>query len=297
MGSPVISVENLTKYYGTTRGVESIGFAVEQGEIFGFLGPNGSGKTTTIRILLDLVRPTGGRVSVFGLPLRDGSLDVRRRLGYLPGDFAPTGSFTALEFLSFSLHLRGLKEPVDGSLLERFRLSKSDLSRRIKHLSHGTRQKLGIVHAFIHRPELLILDEPTNGLDPLMQEEFYGLLFDVKRDGRTVFLSSHILHEVEKVCDRAAIVRTGILVALETLEALKCRRARRLILRLRAPVPDLRIEGAELVRREDLSYEFLFRGDAHSLLEQLSVLPVEDFVFPEPDIEEVFVAYYRGESS
>jgi len=292
--SPLISVANLTKYYGKIRGIESVGFTVEQGEIFGFLGPNGAGKTTTIRIVLDLVRPTSGSVSVFGRPLGKASLDIRRRCGYLPGDFAPYPHFTAEEFLGFSLHLRGIRTPVDGALLERFGFSKGDLSRRIKHLSHGTRQKLGIIQAFLHRPDLLILDEPTNGLDPLMQEEFYKLLAEVRREGRTVFLSSHILPEIEKVCDRVAIVRAGTLVALETLDALKAKRARRLTLRLREPVEGLRLPGADLVRQEGLSFEFLVKGDTRSLLAHLAGLPVEDFVFPEPDLEEVFVTYYRG---
>jgi ABC-2 type transport system ATP-binding protein len=293
MGSSVIVVENLTKYYGKARGVESIGFAVEPGEVFGFLGPNGAGKTTTIRILLDLVRPTSGTVSVFGTRVAKDSLGIRRRCGYLPGDFFPYGQFTADEFLRFASHLRKRDAPVAKSLLDRFGFSKPDLSRKIKHLSHGTRQKLGIVQAFFHEPELLILDEPTNGLDPLMQGEFYRLLGETKREGRTVFLSSHILPEVEKVCDRVAIVRAGTLVALETLEALKKKRYRRLTLRLRERLEKVELTGAELVKTDGVDYEFLVKGGAGAFLGELARLPVEDFVFPEPDLEEVFMTYYR----
>ena len=293
MGSAVIAVENLTKYYGKARGIESIGFAVEAGEVFGFLGPNGAGKTTTIRILLDLVRPTSGTATVFGTHVGKNSLGVRRRCGYLPGDFAPYGHFSADEFLRFASHLRGRGEPVAKSLLDRLGLSKADLSRKIKHLSHGTRQKLGIVQAFFHEPDLLVLDEPTNGLDPLMQGEFYRLLEETKHEGRTVFLSSHILPEVERTCDRVAIVRGGTLVGLETLEALKKKRYRRLRVRLREPRENVELAGAELVKTDGVDYEFLVKGEPGAFLGDLARLPVEDVVFPEPDLEEVFMTYYR----
>ncbi len=293
MSSAVVTVEHLTKYYGRTRGVESIGFAVEPGEIFGFLGPNGAGKTTTIRVLLDLVRPTSGKVFVFGKPVAGNSVEIRSRCGYLPGDFAPYGNLTADEFLRLAAHLRRREGRVNSSLVDRFGLSKADLTRKIKHLSHGTRQKLGIVQAFFHKPDLFVLDEPTSGLDPLMQDEFYRLLAESKRQGRTVFLSSHILPEVEKVCDRVAIVRSGTLVALETLEALKGKRYRRLRIKLREPVAAVRLSGAELLRSSGVEYEFLVRGDPKRMLDELSALPVEDFVFPESDLEEVFMAYYR----
>jgi ABC-2 type transport system ATP-binding protein len=291
--SSVVAVENLTKYYGATRGVESVNFVVEQGEVFGFLGPNGAGKTTTIRLLLDLIRPTSGRVLVFGRPLRESSFAARSRCGYLPGDFSAYADLTGGDFLGFVSRLRGRSTPVDRRLLDRFGLSAKDLSRRIKQLSHGTRQKLGIVQAFFHEPELLVLDEPTSGLDPLMQGEFYGLVAETKRDGRTVFLSSHILPEVERVCDRVAIVREGTLVAMEPLEALKRKRCRRLTLRLRRDVGEVRLAGAELTRREGVEYHFLVRGEPQDIIAELARLPVEDFVFAEPDLEEVFTAYYR----
>lgn len=290
----VIEVENLTKYYGATRGIESVSFAVGRGEVFGFLGPNGAGKTTTIRLLLDLIRPASGRVVVFGRPLRENSLAIRRRCGYLPGDFAPYGDLTGGDFLGFALRVRRASGHAADRLFDRFGLSQNDLSRTIKHLSHGTRQKLGIVQAFLHEPELLVLDEPTSGLDPLMQNQFYDLLGETKSDGRTVLLSSHILPEVERVCDRVAIVRAGMLVALETLEALKRKRYRRLMFRLRREVEQVRLSNSELVGKRGLAYEFLVKGDPELLLAELARLPVEDFVFPEPDLEEVFMAYYRG---
>jgi ABC-2 type transport system ATP-binding protein len=293
VSSTVILVENLTKYYGRTRGVESIQLAVDGGEVFGFLGPNGAGKTTTIRLLLDLIRPTSGRVMIFGRAVREGSVEIRGRCGYLPGDFSAYGDLTGDEFIEFAARLRGRTRAVESRLLDRFGLSSKDLSRKIKHLSHGTRQKLGIVQAFFHEPELLVLDEPTIGLDPLMQGEFYRLLEETRAEGRTVFLSSHILPEVERVCDRVAIVKAGKLVALETLENLKSKRFRRLKLRLREDVGDVVLAGARPVKRDGLEMEFLFKGDADGLIAELARLPVDDFVFPEAELEEVFMTYYR----
>jgi ABC-2 type transport system ATP-binding protein len=295
VNSTVVAVESLTKYYGRTRGIESIGFAVEQGEVFGFLGPNGAGKTTTIRLLLDLIRPTSGRVLVFGSLIWKNSVGIRSRCGYLPGDFCPYGDLTAEQFLGFVSRLRRRPPTHDHRFFDRFEVSSKDLSRKIKHLSHGTRQKIGILQAFLHEPELLILDEPTIGLDPLMQDEFYRLVDETRRDGRTVFLSSHNLPEVERVCDRVAIVREGTLVAMETLEELKKKRYRRLKLKLRQGVEKVELADAQLLRRDGAVYEFLVKGDPKRLLDELSRLPVEDFVFPEPDLEEVFMAYYRGD--
>ena len=293
--APLIDVRQLTKVYGETIGVEKLTFSVEVGQVFGFLGPNGAGKTTTIRLLLDLLRPTQGQITLFQLPLADHSLQIRSRCGYLPGNFAGYANMRATEFLDFISRLR---KPVDNSrkaLIERFHLSTADLGKKIKHLSHGTRQKLGIIQAFFHWPQLIILDEPTTGLDPLMQEEFYHLVRETRHQGSTIFFSSHNLPEVEKICDRVAIVRHGELVAFEKLETLKKKRYRRLRVRLQERIEPLEITGAELLSHQEGCYEFLVRGDIHSVLKSLSALPVEDVVFPEPDLEEVFLAYYQPE--
>ena len=295
--STIISVEDLTKFYGKTVGVRNIDFAVNRGEIFGFLGPNGAGKTTAIRLLLDLLRPTSGSISIFGERVLGNSLEIRRRCGYLPGNFAAYGHMTGAGFLRFVADLRGVPREGEAGLIDRFQLSGDDLSQKVKYLSHGTKQKLGIVQAFFHQPELLILDEPTIGLDPLMQEEFYDLLRETQADGRTIFFSSHNLPEVEKVCHRVAIIREGDLVALETLEGLKKKRYRKLKLTLRSPVEDLGLGEAQLVKQQGLNYEFLVKGDINSVLKSLIDLPVEDFTFPEPDLEEVFMAYYRSEKN
>jgi len=292
---PVIRAEGLTKRYGAARGVADLAFSVQAGEVFGFLGPNGAGKTTTIRLLLDLLRPTSGAAHVFGEPVRTRSREIRARLGYLPGNFSAYEAMTGGEFLRFAASMRGVAPRLQGELIERFELSAEHLARRVKQLSHGTRQKLGIVQAFFHRPELVVLDEPTNGLDPLMQEEFYRLLAEVRREGRTVFFSSHNLPEVEKTCQRIAIIREGALVALETLEGLKRRKQKRLTLTLREPADGLELPGARCIARDGERYEFLVSGELGPLLERLARLPVADMALPEPDLEEVFMAYYRRE--
>ena len=198
------------------------------------------------------------------------------------------------EFLHFFSSLRGISPSFNLQLLNRFELSDDDLSQKIKHLSHGTLQKLGIVQAFFHHPELLILDEPTIGLDPLMQEEFYEILRDFQKDGVTIFFSSHNLPEVEKVCDRVAIIRDGDLVALETLDNLKKKRYRRLKIKLSKHVEHFKLDDAQLLKQRGLEYEFILKGNIQSLLKNIANLPIEDFVFPEPDLEEVFMAYYRN---
>lgn len=293
--SIIISVNHLTKFYGKTLGVQDLNFSVSQGEIFGFLGPNGAGKTTTIRMLLDLLRPSVGQIHVFGKEIYDHSLEIRRRSGYLPGNFSAYGNMTGIDFLGFAGSMRRTSPKLQSSLIDRFQLSKEDLSQKVKHLSHGTLQKLGIIQAFFHQPELLILDEPTIGLDPLMQEEFYRLLFEVQNKGKTIFFSSHNLAEVEKICHRIAIIRDGKLVALETLESLKKKKVRRLKFILKEPADALELPGANLVKQKDLYYEYLVEGDMKPLLQKLSSLPIDDLIFPEPDLEEVFMAYYRKE--
>jgi len=293
--SIIISVNHLTKFYGKTLGVQDLNFSVSQGEIFGFLGPNGAGKTTTIRMLLDLLRPSSGQIHIFGKEIYDHSLEIRRRSGYLPGNFSAYGNMTGIDFLRFSGSMRRTSPKLQSSLIDRFQLSKEDLSQKVKHLSHGTLQKLGIIQAFFHQPELLILDEPTIGLDPLMQEEFYRLLFEVQNKGKTIFFSSHNLAEVEKICHRIAIIRDGKLVALETLESLKKKKVRRLKFILKEPADALKLPGANLVKQKDLYYEYLVEGDMKPLLQKLSSLPIDDLIFPEPDLEEVFMAYYRKE--
>jgi len=202
---------------------------------------------------------------------------------------------TGADFLRFVASMRKVKSGMQDNLIDRLQLSQYDLSLKIKHLSHGMLQKLGIIVAFFHQPDLLILDEPTIGLDPLMQEELYRLLREMQNEGKTILFSSHNLPEVEKVCHRIAIIREGELVALETLERLKKKKLKRLQFTLSRPVTGLDLPGANLVAQKDLNYEYLVEGDLQTLLQRLSTLPIEDVTFPEPDLEEVFMAYYRKE--
>jgi len=289
----VIQVKNLTKYYGNRLGIKNLNFEAKAGEIFGFLGPNGAGKTTTIRLMLDLLKPTSGSLELMGLELPQNSLEIRKRTGYLPGDFTAYQHLTVEEFISFISSIRRLAGKPESKLIDLLSF-RNNLNHRIKHLSHGNRQKLGIIQTFIHNPELVILDEPTTGLDPIVQEEFYDFLEEYRDQGNTIFFSSHNLPEVEKICHRVAIIREGTLVALETLEHLKKKRYRRLKLILSHPIPELAFEGAELIKSHNLEFEFLIKGDLAPILKKIATLPVRDIVLPEPDLEEVFLYYYRG---
>ena len=289
----VIETKSLTKFYGKSRGIEGLNLQVRQGEVFGFLGPNGAGKTTTIRIFLDILRPTSGAATLFGLDCQRHSVAIKRRLGNLPGDLAFYDSLKGQEVLDLLGSFRGrggtrmVKE-----LAERFSL---DLGRQVRAYSRGMKQKLGIIQAFMHDPELFVLDEPTLGLDPLMQREFYSLLREEHERGKTVFLSSHILSEVERLCQRVAIIRDGSLVLVEEVEALKKRKVRKLHLHLKTELPReaLRLPGAELVRLDHKEAEFLVKGETGALLKALAELPIEEVSFPEPTLEEAFLEFYQ----
>ncbi|HEX2755632.1 MAG TPA: ABC transporter ATP-binding protein, partial [Candidatus Limnocylindrales bacterium] len=215
----IIQTEKLTKFYGTHRGIVDVDLEVGNGEVFGFLGPNGAGKTTTIRTLLDLIRPTSGRAFVFGIETSVDPVAIHRRIGYIPGEFALYDRLTGGQTIEYFANLRGgVDRAYQRELVDRFDV---DPSRRFKEYSKGNKQKVGLVIALQHRPELLVLDEPTSGLDPLVQQSFYQLVRDAQAEGRTVFLSSHILSEVERTCDRVAIIRDGLLVKVDSVEGLR----------------------------------------------------------------------------
>lgn len=293
----IIHVEQLTKYYGKAIGVENIDFTINEGEIFGFLGPNGAGKTTTIRMLLHLLHATSGNITIFGESVKKHSVKILKRVGYLPGEFEAYGQMTGADYLAFTAAFRNVNPDKQKELIERFKMNNADLQKRIKQLSHGNLQKLGIIQAFFHKPDLLILDEPTTGLDPLMQSEFYKLVQEYQRAGSTIFFSSHNLPEVERICSRIAIIRDGTLVALETLEALKKKRYRRMHLTLKVHVEKLTIPQTQLLENQNLHYTFLVKGEIKELLKHITKLPVENIVFPEADLEDVFMAYYGGENN
>jgi ABC-2 type transport system ATP-binding protein len=291
-----IVLDRLTNSYGRERGVVDLSFTVAEGEVFGYLGPNGAGKTTTIRTLLDLIRPTSGSVRALGLDAQREGVELRRRLGYLPGELSLYGKLTARELLSYLARIRG---HVDAehvrSLAHRFELP---LDRPIRDLSRGNKQKVGLVQAFAHRPELLVLDEPTAGLDPLMQQTFNELLRETAADGRTVFLSSHVLSEVQHVAHRVGIIRDGRLVAIEDVAALHGRAVRHLVVRFAATPPAgafADVPGVRESSRDGTELRLVAEGALDPVVKALARYEVVDLVSHEPDLEDVFLAYYgRG---
>jgi beta-exotoxin I transport system ATP-binding protein len=289
----VIVADNLTKSYGRRRGVVDLTFHVEPGEVFGYLGPNGAGKTTTIRTMLDLISPTSGRIQVFGLDSRADSVQIHRRAGYLPGDLALYERMTAAEYLAFFAALRrGVDEAEVRRLVERLDL---DTTARIRSLSHGNRQKVGLVQAFMHRPELLVLDEPTQGLDPLVQQEFYEMIGEVRADGRTVFLSSHVMPEVERLCDRVAIIREGRLVAVEDIGDLKVKSVRQIDLHFAGPAPleaFANLPGVQHASAAGDALRLQVHGSVDPVVKTAAGYEVVDLESHEPGLEDVFLTFY-----
>jgi ABC-2 type transport system ATP-binding protein len=293
--SDVIRTEALTKYYGSRRGLDGLDLEVRQGEIYGFLGPNGAGKTTTIRILMDLIRPTGGSAAVLGQDPREGGPALRRRLGYLAGDFVVDSGQSSRELLTHLAHLRGgVAQQRIELLADRLDL---DLQARIRSLSKGNRQKVGLVQAFMHAPELLILDEPTSGLDPMLQQIFLELAREAKAAGQTVFMSSHVLSEVQQTADRVGIIRNGRMVAVEAVEALRRRAVRRVEIHFDEPVrPDafIGLENVLDVATDGPALRCRLAGRADTLIKTAARYPVESMVIEEPDLEELFFTYYQA---
>ena len=283
-----IQTENLTKNYGKYRGITSLNLTVSQGEFFGFIGPNGAGKSTTIRTLLGLIQPTSGQAEVLGFSVTQDRESILRWTGYLPSDAVFYPGMRVREVLKLSADLRKRNCAREAkALCERLRL---DESRRVEELSFGNRKKLGIVCALQHDPELLILDEPTSGLDPLMQREFFEILKERNAQGTTIFLSTHILSEIQRSCTRAAILREGRIIACDSVENLSKTNARRVSLRGRFEENGL--SGLrDLNRRED-SVSFLYSGEMKELLTRLAQGNVQDLTISEPDLEEVFLHYY-----
>ena len=289
----VIETERLTKFYGPHRGILDVDLCVEDGEIYGFLGPNGAGKTTTIRLLLDLIRPTSGRASVFGIETTVDPVAIHRRVGYLPGEFALFDRLTGGETIEYFANLRGGVDPLyQADLVARFDL---DPSRRFKEYSKGNKQKVGLVIALQHRPDLLVLDEPTSGLDPLVQQTFFALLRETVAEGRSAFLSSHILDEVERTCDRVAIVRDGRLVAVDRVEALRGLAHHEVELRFTAPVPAsvfASLPGVSDVVAVDDRLQLRVSGSMAPVVEAAAGRGLIDFETREPSLEQTFLAQY-----
>jgi ABC-2 type transport system ATP-binding protein len=291
----VIEIEKLTKYYGKYRGIVDVDLAVNEGEIFGFLGPNGAGKTTTIRILLDLIRPTSGGARLFGIGASADPVAIHRRSGYLPGEWNLYDRLTGAETIRYFANLRGgVDQAYVDDLVQRLDL---DPSRRFREYSRGNKQKVGLVVALQHRPELMIFDEPTAGLDPLVQQAFNELLFEAKSEGRTVFLSSHIISEVERTCDRVAIIREGRIVRLDTVEGVRALAAHEVELRFAAPVPGAAfasLDGVSNLVEEGRTLRMLVSGPIAPVVQLAARHELIDLVSREPSLEEVFLSEYAS---
>jgi ABC-2 type transport system ATP-binding protein len=293
---PAIRTQGLTKHYGQVRALEALDLEVQAGEIFGFLGPNGAGKSTLIRTLLGYLHPTAGGATVLGLDIVSGSVDIRRRVGYLPGGISLYDSLSGADALDYLNDLQGRPATRRDELCERLQMPPSVLKRRVRDYSRGMRQKIGVIQALQHDPELAILDEPTEGLDPLMQHAFYAIMDDLRQDGRTIFFSSHVLSEVERICDRVAIIRAGHLMVVQHVDELLARRKRTIHLRWRDGTPDLSsVPGLAdvVVQGEQVSATLL--GDVAPFVRAVASPELLDLTIEPASLEEAFLEYYAEE--
>lgn len=289
----VIQTINLTKYYGKARGIVDLNLAVEQGEFFGFIGPNGAGKSTTIRTLLGLIAPTSGSALLFGKDITKERETILRKVGYLPSEALFYQGMRVKEILKLSANLRKANCAAESKrLCDRLEL---DVSRKVEELSFGNRKKVAIVCALQHRPDLLVLDEPTGGLDPLMQKEFFDILRERNQEGATILLSSHVLSEVQRNCTRAAIIRDGRIIACNRVEELAKTNAKRIM--LHGAVQLKALEGVRAMQQTGDGVSFLYSGDLNRLLATLSAGQVEDLAITEPELEEVFLHYYEKDGA
>src|SRR6195256_1798310 len=293
----IIQVENLTKSYGSKRGISEVSFEVQEGEVFGFLGPNGAGKTTTIRTLMALLRADAGTAQIAGLDCWKRSLEIKRLVGYMPGEPAVDPNLTGGQILEYFAHLRG---GVDQSylkrLIPRFDL---DISRKFRHYSTGNKRKVVLIQAFMHRPRVLILDEPTSGLDPLNQQEFDRMVIEARDDGRTVFLSSHVLSEVEKTCTRVAIIRDGRLVRIGGVSEVTAIKRYEITITFANPVPVetfKALDGVAEVESLDQGrgVRLAMQGAADAVIKAAALYPVVSLTSHEPSLEDIFLRYYEG---
>jgi ABC-2 type transport system ATP-binding protein len=290
---PAIVIERLQKSYGTIQAVKGISLRVQQGEIFGFLGPNGAGKTTTIRCILDVIRPTAGTIRVLGLDAQRDTVSMHQHIGYLPGDVRLPGQMTGAQIIDYFAHLQGREPVLLKDLVARFDV---EMKRPLKGYSKGMRQKIGIVLAFMCDPAVLILDEPTSGLDPLVQKSFNEFLLEEQARGKTIFMSSHIMSEVEKVCQRVAVIRQGELVTVEAVEALREKAGQRVVVEFGdavAPQDLDGIPGVSDVTQSNGSYHLHVSGSMNALIKVLSRHEINRLLVEEAPLEEVFLKFYE----
>lgn len=292
--APVLELHGVTKHYGRSRGIVSINLSIAQGEVFGFLGPNGAGKSTTINTILDLLRPNKGTITIFGLDHRADSVAIRKKIGFLSGDMATDPGLTGKQYLTFAANLHGnVDMTYVDTLIKKLRC---ETGKKIKALSRGNRQKIGLIAALMHDPDLLILDEPTSGLDPLVQNEFNEIIRERKKRGKTTFMSSHVLSEVQAVCDRVGFIRDGKLIRVSPLEELMTDAPRRVNILYDTTAPDSQLEklsGVSNYVKAGSRREFVFRGNYNELAHTAAAKPIKDMQISEPALEELFMEYYR----
>ena len=296
--APIIEVEKLTKSYGGKRGVIDVSFSVDEGEVFGFLGPNGAGKTTTIRLLMALLRPDSGTARIAGLDCWERSLEIKRMLGYVPGEPSLDPNLTGGQILEYFANLRG---GVDQNFLKSLiRHLELDTSRKFRHYSSGNKRKIVLIQAFMHKPKLLILDEPTNGLDPLNQQVFDAMVREAREEGGTVFLSSHILSEVEKTCSRVGIIREGRLVRLGDVAEVKAIKRYEITITFASPVPIETFNALDGVAdveslNQGHAVRLAMQGSADAVVKAAARYPVVSLTSYEPSLEDIFLRYYQGD--
>jgi ABC-2 type transport system ATP-binding protein len=288
----VIEVSNLTKYYGKARGIVDVSFGVEDGEIFGFIGPNGAGKSTTIRLLLSLIYPSSGSARVFGKDVLANGPEIRQKIGYLPSEVFYYEGMKVINLLKYSASFYDCD--CDARIHELAEYMELDLNRRIDELSYGNKKKVGIVQGLIHSPDLLFLDEPTSGLDPLMQRKVFDLIREENTRGVTVFFSSHILGEVQRMCSRVGIIREGSIVEISDIQTLQQNNYKKVHVVADGLAPDsFNVEGVTNLQVENGTQRFFFKGDINEVLQKISQFQVTDVSIEEPTLEEIFMHYYE----
>ncbi|MFZ5353804.1 MAG: ATP-binding cassette domain-containing protein [Bacillota bacterium] len=286
-----IEINKLTKYYGKSRGIIDVSFSIEEGEIFGFIGPNGAGKSTTIRTLLNFIYPTGGSASIFGKDILKETDEIRKMIGYLPSEVHYYDDMKSKELLSYSAsYYRKDCSKKIKKLAERLDL---DLNKRIEDLSFGNRKKVGIIQALLHEPKLLILDEPTSGLDPLMQNIFFELLKEENKKGVTIFFSSHVLSEVQRMCERVAIIKEGRLIKVESIENLTGNQFKNVTVVFKNDVSDIDLSGIIRKEKQGNELKLLYNGGSNLLITELNKHEIKDLLIEEPTLEEIFMHYYQ----
>lgn len=288
----IIEVSQLTKYYGKARGIVDVSFGVEKGEIFGFIGPNGAGKSTTIRLLLSLIHPTSGKATIFGKDVTTHGPEIRRDIGYLPSEVYYYDGMRVIDLLKYSASF------YPGDHTQRMyalaEVMELELNRRINDLSYGNKKKVGIVQGLLHSPSVLFLDEPTAGLDPLMQRKFFNLIREENARGVTVFFSSHILSEVQRLCNRVGIIREGRIVEISDIRTLQQNNYKKVRVSTDSTAPVVfDMPGVTHVQAENGTVHFFFKGDINTVLQRLSALRVTDVSIEEPTLEEIFMHYYE----